>query len=84
MKLHEIRDWTEEYEEAEERDFTVDYESEIGGKKDGNEQETVHRGLLLFKYTSDKGARHSTEKAYNKAKYFRNILNRQKTTQKDV
>lgn len=52
---------TEEYEAAEERDFTMDCESKIGRK--WNEQETVHRGLLLFKYTSEKGARHSTMKA---------------------
>lgn len=53
------------------------------GKKGGNEKETVHRGLLLFKYTFDKGARHSTEKANKKAKYSRNILNSQKTVQSE-
>lgn len=47
-------------------------------KRDGNKQETVHRELLLFKYTSDKEARHSTEKENKKPKYFRNILNSQK------
>lgn len=33
----------------------------------------------MFKYTFDKGERHSTEKANKKAKYSRSILNSQKT-----
>lgn len=37
---------------------------------DGNEKETVNRGLLLFKCTFDKGVRRPTEKVKKKAKYF--------------
>lgn len=53
-------------------------------KRDGEWTETMHRGLLLFKYTSNKGARHSTEKENKKAKYFKNILNSQKTIQSEL